>query len=56
MCGHVEQQDVHLPTLALGEALQFSALLRLLRKVTASAQREAFVNGVRDILELTYWS
>ena len=52
MCGYVEQQDIHTATQTVREALQFSALLRLPREVSA-AQREAFVNEVLDILELT---
>ena len=52
MCGYVEQTDIHLATQTVREALHFSALLRLPREVTA-AQREAFVNEVLDILELT---
>ena len=52
MCGYVEQQDIHIGTQTVREALHFSALLRLPREVTA-AQRESFVNEVLDILELT---
>ena len=52
MCGYVEQQDNHLASQTVREALAFSAKLRLPREVT-DEQRAAFVGEVLDILELT---
>lgn len=51
ICGFVEQQDIHLPTQTVREALLFSAHLRLPRTVTEE-QRVKFVEEVLEILEL----
>ena len=49
--GYCEQEDVHLPTATVREALEFSAALRLPRSLTA-AQRAGFVHATLELLEL----
>ena len=46
--GYVQQQDVHLPTSTVREALQFSALLRQ----PAHFSRQEKLNYVEEVLEL----
>lgn len=49
--GYVQQQDVHLPTTTVREALQFSALLRQPIKYSKS-QKLAYVEEVIGLLEM----
>ncbi|KAL6780792.1 hypothetical protein ACKKBF_B11655 [Auxenochlorella protothecoides x Auxenochlorella symbiontica] len=49
--GYVEQEDIHLPQTTVGEAVRFSAALRLPRGVSA-ATRAAFVTEMMDLVEL----
>jgi ABC-type uncharacterized transport system YnjBCD ATPase subunit len=52
LMGYCEQQDVHVGTDTVREAIEFSALLRLPSTVTAEA-RKRFVDQILDDLELT---
>lgn len=47
--GYVQQQDVHLPTSTVREALQFSALLRQPAHVSRE-EKLAYVEEVLDLL------
>lgn len=49
--GYVQQQDVHLPTSTVREALQFSALLRQPASVP-KAEKLAYVEEVIGLLEM----
>lgn len=49
--GYVQQQDVHLPTSTVREALEFSALLRQPKRYSR-AERLAYVDEVVGILEM----
>ena len=49
--GYVQQQDVHIGTTTVREALEFAAALRLPAVVTAE-QRKAMVNEVLEMLDL----
>lgn len=48
----VEQRDIHMPLTTVREAIEFSSYLRLAPDIS-DAQRNAFVNEVMDLLELT---
>jgi ABC-type glutathione transport system ATPase component len=50
-CGYVEQTDIHVGTVTVREALEFSAKPRLPGEVSED-QRRAFVNEVLHLLEL----
>ncbi|KAF0684229.1 Aste57867_23783 [Aphanomyces stellatus] len=50
--GYCEQTDVHEETSTVREAFRFSAALRLPRD-TNELEREGFVDGILDVLELT---
>ncbi|KAI5909459.1 Multidrug resistance protein CDR1 [Candida parapsilosis] len=50
--GYVQQQDLHLPTSTVREALQFSAYLRQSNK-TSKKEKDAYVDYVIDLLEMT---
>ena len=52
MCAYAEQTDSHMPLSTVRESIAFSARLRLPRTVTEE-QRNAFVDEILDILELT---
>lgn len=49
--GYVQQEDIHLPTASVREALQFSALLRQ-PKAKSTEQRLAHVENVIQMLEM----
>lgn len=49
--GYVQQQDLHLPTATVREALTFSALLRQ-PKVTPDAEKISYVEEVIKTLEM----
>jgi ATP-binding cassette, subfamily G (WHITE), member 2, PDR len=49
--GYVQQQDLHLATTTVREALTFSALLRQ-PKATPYAEKVAYVDEVIEILEM----
>jgi len=49
--GYAQQQDIHLQTSTVREALQFSALLRQPR-TTPKAEKLAFVEDVIRLLEM----
>lgn len=49
--GYVQQQDIHLPTATVREALEFSALLRRPNTVS-KAEKLAYVNEVIHLLEM----
>ena len=49
--GYVQQQDLHLPTSTVREALQFSALLRQPPSVSR-AEKLAYVEEVIRLLEM----
>jgi ABC-type multidrug transport system ATPase subunit len=51
MTAYCEQADVHSPLATVGEALAFSAALRLPSSISPGARR-AFVEEVTDLLEL----
>lgn len=53
--GYVQQQDVHLGTQTVREALQFSALLRQPRE-TPKEEKLAYVENVIEMLEMTSWA
>ncbi|KAI5956616.1 hypothetical protein KGF54_001091 [Candida jiufengensis] len=50
--GHVQQQDLHLPTSTVREALQFSAYLRQPRQVSKK-EKDDYVDYVIDLLDDT---
>ncbi|KAK2076468.1 hypothetical protein QBZ16_000993 [Prototheca wickerhamii] len=49
--GYVEQEDVHLPQTTVGEAIRFSAALRLPKSVSAEV-RESFVAEIMNLVEM----
>lgn len=49
--GYVQQQDMHLPTTTVREALTFSALLRQ-SKTTPDNEKLKYVEEVIDVLEM----
>lgn len=49
--GYVQQQDLHLPTCTVREALTFSAVLRQ-PKTTPHAEKVAYVDEVIKVLEM----
>lgn len=49
--GYVQQEDVHLPTTTVREALEFSALLRQPKDKT-SLEKMAYVDYIIDVLEM----
>jgi ABC-type multidrug transport system ATPase subunit len=51
LSAYCEQEDIHLPTTTVREAIEFSALLRLESTVT-SEQRASFVSWILRVLEL----
>ncbi|RCK57807.1 Multidrug resistance protein CDR2 [Candida viswanathii] len=50
--GYVQQQDIHLQTSTVREALQFSAYLRQSRKISKK-EKDEYVDYVIDLLEMT---
>lgn len=50
--GYVQQQDLHLETSTVREALRFSAVLRQPASVS-TAEKHAYVEHVIDLLEMT---
>jgi ATP-binding cassette subfamily G (WHITE) protein 2 (PDR) len=53
--GYVQQQDVHLETSTIREALEFSALLRQPRHVPR-AEKIAYVDEVLKLLEMEHYA
>jgi ATP-binding cassette subfamily G (WHITE) protein 2 (PDR) len=53
--GYVQQQDVHLETSTIREALEFSALLRQPRHVL-KADKLAYVDEVLKLLEMEHYA
>jgi ATP-binding cassette subfamily G (WHITE) protein 2 (PDR) len=53
--GYVQQQDLHLPTSTVREALRFSALLRQPSTVP-KAEKFAFVEEVITLLEMSKYA
>ena len=53
--GYVQQQDLHLETTTVREALQFSAMLRQ-PKFVPKAEKHAFVEEVIDMLNMRDFS
>jgi ATP-binding cassette subfamily G (WHITE) protein 2 (PDR) len=53
--GYVQQQDVHLETSTIREALEFSALLRQPRHVP-KAEEIAYVDEVLKLLEMEHYA
>ena len=53
--GYVQQQDIHLPTSTVREALTFSAYLRQPNHVS-KADKDAYVDYVIDLLEMTNYA
>ncbi len=53
--GYCQQQDVHMATQTVREALQFSALLRQPRE-TPKAEKLAYVENVIEMLEMQTWA
>lgn len=53
--GYVQQQDIHLPTSTVREALQFSAYLRQPDSVPRK-EKDAYVDYVIDLMEMTTYS
>jgi ATP-binding cassette, subfamily G (WHITE), member 2, PDR len=49
--GYVQQQDIHLPTSTVREALRFSAVLRQPKTVSKS-EKFAYVEEVIELLEM----
>ena len=49
--GYAQQQDIHLPTSTVREALQFSAYLRQSNKIPKS-EKDAYVDYIIDLLEM----
>ncbi|KAF2675451.1 hypothetical protein BT63DRAFT_420639, partial [Microthyrium microscopicum] len=54
-CGYVQQQELHVETATVREALQFSALLRQSRKIP-KAEKLAFVEQIIDVLGMEEFS
>lgn len=53
--GYVQQNDIHLHTSTVREALQFSALLRQ-PKSTSKAEKLAYVEEVLEIMEMKQYA
>ncbi|CAI5758794.1 unnamed protein product [Candida verbasci] len=53
--GYVQQQDLHLPTSTVKEALRFSAYLRQSNKIPKK-EKDAYVDYVIDLLEMTEYA
>lgn len=53
--GYVQQQDIHLPTSTVREALTFSAYLRQPNHVS-KAEKDAYVDYIIDLLDMTAYS
>lgn len=53
--GYVKQQDIHLPTSTVREALRFSAILRQ-PKSTTKAEISAHIEEVIELLEMTAYA
>ncbi|KAI5960963.1 CDR1 [Candida pseudojiufengensis] len=53
--GYVQQQDLHLPTSTVREALQFSAYLRQPRHVSKK-EKDDYVDYIIDLLEMTLYA
>ena len=53
--GYVQQQDVHLQTSTVREALQFSAYLRQSNKISKK-EKDEYVDYVIDLLEMTNYA
>ncbi|VUC23836.1 unnamed protein product [Clonostachys rosea] len=53
--GYVQQNDIHLHTTTVREALQFSALLRQ-PKSTSKAEKLAYVEEVLEIMDMTQYA
>ena len=49
--GYVQQEDIHLPTATVREALQFSALLRQ-PQTTPKAEKLAYVEAVLRVMDM----
>ena len=52
MVGYAQQQDIHLATATIREALQFSALLRRKDHECSDVQKMAYVEEVIDMLDM----
>lgn len=52
--GYAQQEDIHLPTTTVREALEFSAALR--QSNSSNKERLAFVDHVIDLLDLGSYS
>ena len=53
--GYARQQDIHLPTSTVREALQFSAYLRQSNKIPKS-EKDAYVDYIIDLLEMSNYA
>lgn len=53
--GYVQQEDIHLPTTTVREALEFSALLRQPRE-TPKKDKLAYVDYILDLMEMTSYA
>jgi ABC-type multidrug transport system ATPase subunit len=53
--GYVQQEDIHVPTATIREALEFSALLRQ-SGGRSDEEKLAYVDHVLDLLEMTSYS
>jgi ATP-binding cassette subfamily G (WHITE) protein 2 (PDR) len=53
--GYVQQEDVHLPTTTVREALEFSALLRQPKDKT-SLEKLAYVDYIIEVLEMGFYA
>ena len=53
--GYVQQQDIHLPTTTVREALQFSAYLRQSRK-NSKKEKDEYVQYIIDLLDMNSYA
>ena len=53
--GYAQQEDIHLPTTTVREALQFSATLRQ-PNTESAASKAAYVNEVLDVLDMATYA
>lgn len=53
--GYAKQQDIHLPTTTVREALRFSAILRQ-REPSSKAEKFAYVEEIIDTLDMNRYA
>lgn len=54
--GYMQQEDIHMPTATVREALEFSALLRQPNDGRTAKEKLAYVDYILDLLEMTAYA